>query len=181
MGQRLSRARFRVAYATRASSSASPDPDELGERLAAVLAVVYLVFNEGYLASAGRTPERRDLAAQAVSLARLLYRLGAAASPEVLGLLGAACCCTPVAGAAARFDTAGAGWIWLADQGPRPVESRPGSRGDRARSTWRHRGTAARTVSGAGGDCARCTSSSGQGTSRPTGSRSGCSMTGSRA
>ena len=38
------------------------------------LAVIYLVFNEGYLASAGRTPARRDLAAQAVTLNRLLHR-----------------------------------------------------------------------------------------------------------
>jgi hypothetical protein len=48
--------------------------------------VVYLVFNEGYLASAGRQPARRDLAAQAVALTRLLHRL-MPREPEVLGLL----------------------------------------------------------------------------------------------
>ena len=77
-----------------------------------MLAVVYLVFNEGYLASAGRTPERRDLAAQAVSLARLLHRL-MPREPEVLGLL--ALLLLHESRAAARFD----GWgrlIRLAEQ-----------------------------------------------------------------
>jgi predicted RNA polymerase sigma factor len=89
-----------------------PEPEELGSRLAAVLAVVYLVFNEGYLASAGRTPARRDLAAQAVSLARLLHRL-MPREAEVLGLL--ALLMLHESRAAARFD----GWgrlIRLADQ-----------------------------------------------------------------
>ncbi len=84
MAQRLSRAKRSLRDA--GAPVRIPEPDELGERLAAVLAVVYLVFNEGYLASAGRTPARRDLAAQAVSLARLLHRL-MPAEPEVLGLL----------------------------------------------------------------------------------------------
>jgi RNA polymerase sigma factor (sigma-70 family) len=84
MGQRLSRAKRSLRDA--GAPVRIPEPDELGDRLAAVLAVVYLVFNEGYLASAGRTPARRDLAAQAISLARLLHRL-MPAEPEVLGLL----------------------------------------------------------------------------------------------
>ncbi|HSR87211.1 MAG TPA: sigma-70 family RNA polymerase sigma factor [Streptosporangiaceae bacterium] len=110
MGQRLSRARRSLRDASVAVRI--PDPDELGERLAAVLAVVYLVFNEGYLASAGRTPARRDLAAQAVSLGRLLHRL-MPREPEVLGLL--ALMLLHESRAAARFD----GWgrlIRLADQ-----------------------------------------------------------------
>jgi RNA polymerase sigma factor (sigma-70 family) len=110
MGQRLSRARGSLRDA--AVPVRIPDPEELGERLAAVLAVVYLVFNEGYLASAGRTPARRDLAAQAVSLARLLHRL-MPREPEVLGLL--ALLLLHESRAAARFD----GWgrlIRLADQ-----------------------------------------------------------------
>jgi RNA polymerase sigma factor (sigma-70 family) len=110
MGQRLSRARRSLRDAGVAVRI--PDPDELGERLAAVLAVVYLVFNEGYLASAGRTPARRDLAAQAVSLARLLHRL-MPREPEALGLL--ALLLLHESRAAARFD----GWgrlIRLADQ-----------------------------------------------------------------
>jgi RNA polymerase sigma factor (sigma-70 family) len=110
MGQRLSRARRSLRDAGVAVRI--PDPDQLGERLSAVLAVVYLVFNEGYLASAGRTPARRDLAAQAVSLARLLHRL-MPREPEALGLL--ALLLLHESRAAARFD----GWgslIRLADQ-----------------------------------------------------------------
>jgi RNA polymerase sigma factor (sigma-70 family) len=110
MGQRLSRARRSLRDASVAVRI--PDPDELGDRLATVLAVVYLVFNEGYLASAGRTPARRDLAAQAVSLGRLLHRL-MPREPEVLGLL--ALMLLHESRAAARFD----GWgrlIRLADQ-----------------------------------------------------------------
>jgi RNA polymerase sigma factor (sigma-70 family) len=110
MGQRLSRARRSLRDAGVAVRI--PDPDQLGERLSAVLAVVYLVFNEGYLASAGRTSARRDLAAQAVSLARLLRRL-MPREPEALGLL--ALLLLHESRAAARFD----GWgrlIRLADQ-----------------------------------------------------------------
>lgn len=84
MAQRLSRAR--KALKTNAIRPAIPDPDELGARLSEVLTVVYLVFNEGYLASAARTPARRDLAALAVALSRLLHRL-MPREPEVLGLL----------------------------------------------------------------------------------------------
>src|ERR1700735_1142667 len=90
----------------------TPEPARPGERLAAVLAVVYLVFNEGYLASAGRTPARRDLAAQALSLARLLRRL-MPREPEALGLLALLLLHESRAGA--RFD----GWgrlIRLAEQ-----------------------------------------------------------------
>ncbi len=110
MGQRLSRARRSLRDA--GVTVRIPEPEELGGRLAAVLAVVYLVFNEGYLASAGRTPARRDLASQAVSLARLLHRL-MPREPEALGLL--ALLLLHESRAAARFD----GWgrlIRLADQ-----------------------------------------------------------------
>ncbi|HEV8252046.1 MAG TPA: DUF6596 domain-containing protein, partial [Candidatus Limnocylindria bacterium] len=79
MGQRLSRARSQL----RGVEVAMPDPDELSSRLAEVLTVVYLVFNEGYLASAARTPARRDLAAQAIALARTLHPL-MPREPEVL-------------------------------------------------------------------------------------------------
>ncbi|HXW87153.1 MAG TPA: sigma-70 family RNA polymerase sigma factor [Streptosporangiaceae bacterium] len=110
MGQRLSRARRSLRDA--GVPVRIPEPYQLADRLAAVLAVVYLVFNEGYLASAGRTPARRDLAAQAVSLARLLHRL-MPREPEVLGLL--ALLLLHESRAAARFD----GWgrlIRLAEQ-----------------------------------------------------------------
>jgi RNA polymerase sigma factor (sigma-70 family) len=110
MTQRLLRAR-KALRAARADVRI-PDPDVLADRLAEVLAVVYLVFNEGYLASAGRQPARRDLAAQAVSLTRLLYRL-MPREPEVLGLL--ALLLLHESRAATRFD----GWgrmVRLADQ-----------------------------------------------------------------
>jgi RNA polymerase sigma factor (sigma-70 family) len=84
MTQRLLRARQTLRKVN--ADVRVPDPDQLGGRLAEVLAVVYLVFNEGYLASAGRQPARRDLAAQAVTLTRLLHRL-MPREPEVLGLL----------------------------------------------------------------------------------------------
>jgi RNA polymerase sigma factor (sigma-70 family) len=110
MAQRLLRARNSLRAAT--GQVRVPDPDELGERLAEVLAVVYLVFNEGYLASAGREPARRDLAAQAVSLTRLLHYL-MPKEPEVLGLL--ALLLLHESRAATRFD----GWgriVRLAEQ-----------------------------------------------------------------
>jgi len=110
MNQRLLRAKNSLRAAT--GQVRVPDPDELGDRLAEVLAVVYLVFNEGYLASAGREPARRDLAAQAVSLTRLLHYL-MPKEPEVLGLL--ALLLLHESRAATRFD----GWgrmVRLADQ-----------------------------------------------------------------
>jgi RNA polymerase sigma factor (sigma-70 family) len=110
MAQRLLRARKSLKQAGVAVRV--PDPDELGDRLAGVLAVVYLVFNEGYLASSGREPARRDLAAQAIALTRTLHRL-MPREPEVLGLL--ALLLLHESRAAARFD----GWgrlIRLKDQ-----------------------------------------------------------------
>lgn len=110
MSQRLLRARKALHQAE--AEVRIPDPDELGERLAGVLSVVYLVFNEGYLASSGRERARRDLAAQAVALTRTLHRL-MPTEPEVLGLLSLLL--LHESRAAARFD----GWgrlIRLADQ-----------------------------------------------------------------
>jgi RNA polymerase sigma factor (sigma-70 family) len=63
-----------------------PDAAELPGRLEQVLAVLYLVFNEGYLASAGESAERRDLAQDASWLASLLVRL-MPDEPEAIGLL----------------------------------------------------------------------------------------------
>jgi RNA polymerase sigma-70 factor (ECF subfamily) len=63
-----------------------PADHELPERLPDVLAVVYLVFNEGYAASAGDTLVRRELCAEAIRLARLLSAL-MPDEPEVSGLL----------------------------------------------------------------------------------------------
>lgn len=63
-----------------------PSGEELGERLDGVLGVLYLLFNEGYLVTAGEAPVRRDLAQDAEWLTSLLSRL-LPAEPEVLGLL----------------------------------------------------------------------------------------------
>ena len=63
-----------------------PAPDRLTERLNEVLGVVYLVFNEGYLATVGASPDRRDLADDAEWLARLIVRL-LPDQPEGAGLL----------------------------------------------------------------------------------------------
>jgi RNA polymerase sigma-70 factor, ECF subfamily len=62
-----------------------PSPEELPERLAAVLQVVYLVFNEGYSAAAGAEVTRDELTGEAIRLGRLLSEL--LPEPEVLGLL----------------------------------------------------------------------------------------------
>jgi RNA polymerase sigma-70 factor (ECF subfamily) len=62
-----------------------PGHAELGERLQSVLRVIYLVFNEGYLASAGDSLTRADLSAEAIRLGRLLVEL--LPEPEAVGLL----------------------------------------------------------------------------------------------
>jgi RNA polymerase sigma factor (sigma-70 family) len=110
MAQRLSRARKTLRET--GAEVRIPDPDQFGSRLDEVLTVVYLVFNEGYLASAGRTPARHDLAAQAVALGQLLHRL-MPREAEVLGLL--ALLLLHESRAATRFD----GWgrlVQLRDQ-----------------------------------------------------------------
>lgn len=62
-----------------------PAPQELPERLNAVLQVVYLVFNEGYSAAAGTEVTRAELTGEAIRLGRLLIELQP--EPEVIGLL----------------------------------------------------------------------------------------------
>jgi RNA polymerase sigma-70 factor (ECF subfamily) len=63
-----------------------PSREELPRRLAAVLAVVYLIFNEGYMAARGTDAMRPELANEAIHLGRILARLFRA-EPEVMGLL----------------------------------------------------------------------------------------------
>ena len=62
-----------------------PTPQELPERLGAVLHVIYLVFNEGYSAASGADVTRADLTGEAIRLGRLLTELRP--EPEVIGLL----------------------------------------------------------------------------------------------
>jgi RNA polymerase sigma-70 factor (ECF subfamily) len=62
-----------------------PSPQDLPERLDAVLSVIYLVFNEGYSASSGDELTRTDLSDEAIRLARLVLEL--LPDPEVMGLL----------------------------------------------------------------------------------------------
>ena len=62
-----------------------PSPQELPERLDAVLQVIYLVFNEGYSAASGAEVTRAELTGEAIRLGRLLGELQP--EPEVLGLL----------------------------------------------------------------------------------------------
>jgi RNA polymerase sigma-70 factor, ECF subfamily len=84
MAQRISRAKAKIRDAR--IPYRVPSEADLPERLGAVLAVVYLVFNEGYTASSGDRLVRDDLCAEAIRLGRLLAEL-MPDEPEVLGLL----------------------------------------------------------------------------------------------
>jgi len=108
MEQRITRAKARIAAAN--IPFEIPGAVERAERLAAVAAMIYLVFNEGY--SAGDQPERAQLCDEAIRLARLLLRLFAT-EPEIMGLT--ALMLLQHARAAARFDSQGEA-ILLEDQ-----------------------------------------------------------------
>jgi RNA polymerase sigma factor (sigma-70 family) len=84
MGQRISRAKQSIQAA--GSAFAMPPATELGERLAVVLHVLYLMFNEGYTASSGPDLLRTDLTAEAIRLTREVHRL-LPEEGEVTGLL----------------------------------------------------------------------------------------------
>jgi RNA polymerase sigma factor (sigma-70 family) len=84
VAQRLVRAKRKIAAA--GIPYRVPSGGELGERLSEVLEVLYLIFNEGHLATAGERPSDRDLAEDAAWLATLLHRL-LPKEPEPAGLL----------------------------------------------------------------------------------------------
>ena len=102
IAQRLARARRKIAQA--GIPYRVPPPEALADRLGEVLAVIYLLFHEGYLSSEGEQPARDDLTVEAEWLASLLARL-MPLEPEVLGLL--ALIRLHRARAEARFDADG--------------------------------------------------------------------------
>ncbi|MGD0931763.1 MAG: sigma-70 family RNA polymerase sigma factor, partial [Candidatus Korobacteraceae bacterium] len=83
LAQRIVRAKAKIREAR--IPYEVPTPEELPERLGAVLQVIYLVFNEGYSAAAGAEVTRAELTGEAIRLGRLLAELQP--EPEVIGLL----------------------------------------------------------------------------------------------
>jgi RNA polymerase sigma-70 factor (ECF subfamily) len=102
LAQRLVRAQRRLRDS--GIPFAVPPPERMADRLAAVLGVIYLVFNEGYAASSGTERVRGDLCETAVALARLVAVL-LPDEPEALGL--AALLLAHDARRPARVDAAG--------------------------------------------------------------------------
>jgi RNA polymerase sigma-70 factor (ECF subfamily) len=110
MEQRITRAKGRVAGAN--VPFETPGAVERSERVAAVAAMIYLIFNEGYSASGDSAETRKPLCEEAIRLARLLLRLFQS-EPEVMGLT--ALLLLQHARTDARFDAEGQ-LILLEDQ-----------------------------------------------------------------
>jgi len=101
MAQRIVRAKAKITNA--GIPYQVPQPEALPERLDGVLAVLYLIYNEGYKATSGTTLQRLDLAAEAIRLTRLL--VGLLPDPEAVALL--ALMLLQHARATTRVDVAG--------------------------------------------------------------------------
>jgi RNA polymerase sigma-70 factor, ECF subfamily len=110
MEQRITRAKARVAQAS--VPFETPGAVERSERLTAVAAMIYLIFNEGYSASGETADLRMPLSEEAIRLARLLLRLFPG-EPEIMGLT--ALLLLQHARSSARYDADGA-LILLEDQ-----------------------------------------------------------------
>ena len=110
MEQRITRAKAKIAEA--GVPFEAPGAVERSERLAAVAAMIYLIFNEGYSASGDTAEIRKPLCEEAIRLARLLLRLFQS-EPEIMGL--AALLLLQHARSAARFAADGS-LILLEDQ-----------------------------------------------------------------
>jgi RNA polymerase sigma-70 factor (ECF subfamily) len=110
MEQRITRAKSKVAEA--GVPFETPGAVERSERLAAVAAMIYLIFNEGYSAGGDTAEIRAPLCEEAIRLARLLLRLFQS-EPEIMGLT--ALLLLQHARAAARFDADGS-LVLLDDQ-----------------------------------------------------------------
>ncbi len=134
MEQRITRAKARIAQGKVAFET--PGAVERAERLAAVAAMIYLTFNEGYSASANEAEARKPLAEEAIWLVRLLLRLFPA-EPEIMGLM--ALMLLQQSRAKARFDADG-NVVLLEDQ-DRSLWSQPRiTEGvGLIDSAWRHR------------------------------------------
>ncbi|HEX2590728.1 MAG TPA: RNA polymerase sigma factor [Rhizomicrobium sp.] len=118
MEQRITRAKSRIAKT--AAQFETPGPAERSERVAAVITMIYLVFNEGYsAANLEEAGARAPLCDEAIRLTRLLLNIFPS-EPEIMGLL--ALCLLQHSRTAARFDAHGA--IVLLD--------------DQDRSLWKH-------------------------------------------
>jgi RNA polymerase sigma-70 factor (ECF subfamily) len=117
MEQRITRAKARIGDA--GVPFETPGAVERSERLAAVAAMIYLIFNEGYSSNSGEASARAPLCEEAIRLARLLLRLFQT-EPEIMGLT--ALLLLQHARAPARFD--GNGEIVLLEDQDRSLWSR---------------------------------------------------------
>ncbi len=117
MEQRITRAKAKIQAAD--VPFETPGPEERAQRVAAVAAMVYLVFNEGYSATGDTAAARAKLCDEAIRLARLLLRLFPS-EPEIMGLT--ALMLLQDARSRARFDAQGD--IVLLDQQDRTLWDR---------------------------------------------------------